>query len=209
MLPGELWILVVLPAQGGNQPRDPAWARPRRWSTSPGAQRKGTALWASPALLPGESGAPMGAPACPRPASWWHVLGTGQCPPVITTFPCPWAPLAPIPQEEPPLGSSSSSQGVAVYSRPVPGPAPSVPWKRLGIRGCSGAHELCTGARSIRQRPVREESKAPAAAGSSFCAETWPLRALRGAQQPVALCCCPSPAPGLCCSARRRFVKCL
>lgn len=38
----------------------------------------------------------------------------------------------------------------------------------LRIHGCSGAHELCTDARSIRQRPVREESKAPVAGGQLF-----------------------------------------
>lgn len=38
----------------------------------------------------------------------------------------------------------------------------------LRIHSCSGAHELCTGARSIRQHPVREESKTPAAGRQLF-----------------------------------------
>lgn len=80
-------------------------------------------------------------------------------------------------------------QGQVPSPHPYPLPKPFAPAQLRGGRGllrihsCSGAHELCTGARSICQHPVREESKAPAAGRQlSLCGEaaTWLSRPAEG-----------------------------
>lgn len=63
----------------------------------------------------------------------------------------------------------------------------------LRIHSCSGAHELCTDARSIRQRPVREESKAPVAGGQLFQRGDRAFKARRGAAAESPL---PASGPG-------------
>lgn len=91
----------------------------------------------------------------------------------------------------------------------------------LCIHGCSGAHELCTGPRSIRQHPVREGSKARRPADSSLLARRGGDVAFKARGGPCerALHRCrgalgtpaphPSLVPWLCFSARHEFDKSL
>lgn len=147
--------------------------------------------------------------------------------------PAPEPPFSTSPPEEkrgPQQWGTSGGTDWGRPSSPTPTPTSQAPHSSptsaalgrglLRIHCCSGAHELCTGTRSIRQHPVREESKAPAAGRQLSLrreVETRlsrpvvgpPLRALRW-PSPWALCSPPLPnAPSLCFSARHRFDKCL